>query len=372
MEESEQVAVTPKKSYRKLTMILSGLILCAAIAVVGTWFVRSLAYVSTDDAQIKADVVTISSETPGRIVALAKDEGDPVLPGEVMATLDSREIHIQIRQAQADLDRARSRRLQARREIEFHLERQSEEVAMAGAALRRYRHDLEDARAHEKKYREDWQRARELFKRELISKQEQAHAETEFRQAQARVSSLEEKIKEGEASLRLVRIRGREVTIKKASLQARQAEVRRTEENLANLKHKLELMTIRSPVRGVVAKNGVHRGEFIQPGQPIYMVVDSTDYWVEANVEETKIRFVRPGSKVIIRVDSYPGHDFSGKVLEVGEATVSAFSLFSPAKLTGVFIKSTQRLPVKIAVENTNGQLKVGMLAVVWIEKQSP
>jgi membrane fusion protein (multidrug efflux system) len=101
------------------------------------------------------------------------------------------------------------------------------------------------------------------------------------------------------------------------------------------------------------------------------MVVDSTRYWVEANVEETKIQFVKPGNRVTIRVDSYPSRDFTGKVTEIGGATISEFSLFSPQKLTGVFIKSTQRLPVKIAVENADGLLKVGMQAAVWIEKDN-
>ncbi|MEK6561996.1 MAG: HlyD family secretion protein, partial [Candidatus Binatota bacterium] len=69
--------------------------------------------------------------------------------------------------------------------------------------------------------------------------------------------------------------------------------------------------------------------------------------------------------------DSFPGRDFNGKVTEIGEATVSEFSLFSPQKLTGQFIKSTQRLAVKISVENSDGLLKIGMLAVVWIEKDA-
>jgi membrane fusion protein (multidrug efflux system) len=256
-------------------------------------------------------------------------------------------------------------------EIKLHVERQKEEIAKAGAAQGRYRHDLENTRAHAETANEDLRRARELYKRELISKQKLTHAETEFRQAKAQVSSLEEKVKEGEAALGLVRVRGKEIGLKKAALRARHAEVQHAKELLANFKRRLELTTIRSPVWGRVAKREIQQGEFVQPGQPLFMVVDTTDYWVEANVEETKIRFVRPGSKAIVRVDSYPGHDFSGRVLEVGEATVSAFSLFSPARLTGVFVKSTQRLPVRIAVENNNGKLKVGMLAVVWIEKDS-
>jgi membrane fusion protein (multidrug efflux system) len=124
-----------------------------------------------------------------------------------------------------------------------------------------------------------------------------------------------------------------------------------------------------SPVQGTVAKKSARPGEVVQRGQPIFMLVDASRFWVEANVEETEIRFVKPGNHVTIRVDSYPGRDFTGKVAEVGEATVSEFSLFSPQKLTGQFIKSTQRLPVKISVENPDNLLKIGMLAVVWIEK---
>jgi len=159
------------------------------------------------------------------------------------------------------------------------------------------------------------------------------------------------------------------VAIKEAELQAREAEVRQAEAHLAELRRRFQLMAIRSPVQGVVVRKNAHRGEFVQAGQAIFMVVDAGRFWIEANVEETEIRFIKKGSPVIIRVDSYPNRDHHGKVVEIGEATVSEFSLFSPQKLTGQFIKSTQRLPIKISVENKDGSLKVGMLAVVWIKK---
>jgi membrane fusion protein (multidrug efflux system) len=154
-----------------------------------------------------------------------------------------------------------------------------------------------------------------------------------------------------------------------ADLQARTADMRRAEAVLADLRRKLQLTTIRSPVAGVVVKKNANPGEIIQSGQAIYMVVNASRYWVEANVEETEIRFIRPGSPVTINVDSYPDQQFEGKVIEVGGATVSEFSLFTPQKLTGQFIKSTQRLPVKISVANNNGALRVGMLAIVRIKK---
>ena len=359
------------KKYVRWAWISSGVVVALLGGAFGAWWWRSAEYVSTDDARIKAEIVTVSAEVQGRIEALMKDEGDAVSPGETVGRLDSREAQIQIQQAQAELDRARSRLQRAASEIGLHLERQKGELPQAEAALAGYRHNLEDARAHAEKAQEDWRRTKSLFERELISAQELAHVETVMRQAQARLSALGEKIKEGEAALELVRVKGKEVAVKEADLKVREAEVRQAEASLADLRRKLQLMTILSPVSGVVAKKNAHQGEVVQRGQPIFMVVDSSRFWVEANIEETEIRFVKPGSGVIVRVDSYPGRDFRGKVIEVGAATVSEFSLFSPQKLTGQFIKSTQRLPVKVSVENSDGLLKIGMLAVVWIEKDA-
>ena len=358
-----------ENSYRRWALI-SGVAATALTAVgLGLWWWKSLAYVTTDDARIKADIVSVSSEIQGKIEALTKEEGDGVSLGEVMARLDSREVQIQLQQAQAELDRTRSRVKEAESEVTFRAERNKGELPQAEAALAAYHHNLEDGQALTEKTKEDWHRTKSLFERQLISTQELAHAETAMRQAQARLLALREKIKEGEAALELVRINQREVAIKEANLKVREAEVRRAEADLADLRRKLELMKIVSPVRGMVAKKNARRGEVVQRGQPIFMLVDASRFWVEANVEETEIRFVKPGSRVTIRVDSYPGRDFEGRVEEVGQATVSEFSLFSPQKLTGQFIKSAQRLPVKISVANRDNLLKIGMLAVVWIEK---
>lgn len=358
-----------RNSYRNWALISGVVVLALMTSGIGIWWWKSLGYVSTDDARIKADIISVSSEIQGKIIALAKDEGDRVTPGEVMARLDSRDVRIQLEQAQAELDRTRGRVKQAERDVTLHAERNKGELPQAQAALAGYHHNLEGAQALAEKAKEDWQRTKSLFERQLLSAQELAHAETEMRQAQAGLDALREKIKEGEAALQLVRINRREVAVKEATIKVREAEVRRAEAELADLRRKLELMAIVSPVHGIVAKKTAHQGEVVQRGQPIFMVVDGSRFWVEANVEETEIRFVKPGSRVTIRVDSYPGRDFEGRVEEIGQATVSEFSLFSPQKLTGQFIKSTQRLPVKISVANPDNLLKIGMLAVVWIEK---
>ena len=272
------------ESSKRRWLAWTAIVMLLIVAGAGAWIWSSLGYITTDDARVKADIVTISTEVPGRIGALHKDEGDAVKAGEVMVELDTREIRIRIEQHKAAVDYARGQLLQAEREL--------------------------------------------------------GHA--------------------GDAQPRGIR---------EAGMLAGKARVREAEAALRELEFRLGLMTLRSPVQGLVVKKNAHRGEFVKPGQPVFMVVDSSRYWVEANVDETQIRFVKPGSKASVRLDSYPGVQFDGEVTDVGGATTSEFSLFSPQKLTGVFIKSTQKLPVKIAVQDADGILRVGMLAVVRIEK---
>ena len=349
------------------TLLLSAALL-AALGGFGFWWWITSGYVTTDDARIKADIVAISAELTARIDSLAKTEGDQVVRDEILATLDRRELEIQTQQAEAELERLNSRVKQEAMGIELHLARQKEEVAKTEAALRAARFNYDDARAQAIQAKDDWHRNQRLFEKQLVAEQELDRTKTMLRQTEAQMSALEEKIKEGESLLDLAKLKSGETAVMQAELHARKAEVRRAVAVLADLRRKLQLTVIRSPVTGVVVKKTANPGEVTQVGQPIYMIVDSSRFWVEANVEETEIRFVQPGRSVIIQVDSYPDREFAGKVMEVGGATVSEFSLFNPQKLTGQFIKSTQRLPVKISVANPDGLLKVGMLAVVRIK----
>ncbi len=349
--------------------LLVFIIVVGAFAGVGWWWWLTSGYVNTDDARIKADIVAISAELTAKIASLSKREGDHVSRDEVLATLDRRELEIQFQQAEAELDRLESKAQQEAKGIELHEAQQREEIAKAEAALRASRFNYDDARAHAVQAKDDWSRNQTLFEKRLVPQQELDRAKTELRQSEAQMSFMKEKIREGESLLDLARLKARETAVMQAELQARKAEVRRAHAVLADLRRKLQLTTIRSPVNGIVVKKSANAGEVTQIGQPIYMIVDSSRFWVEANVEETEIRFVHRGSPVIIEVDSYPDRQFTGTVTDVGGATVSEFSLFNPQKLTGQFIKSTQRLPVKITVENTDGLLKVGMLVVVRIKR---
>ena len=90
------------------------------------------------------------------------------------------------------------------------------------------------------------------------------------------------------------------------------------------------------------------------PGQPIFTIFDMKNIWVTADLEETKLTNIHIGDKVQIFVDTYPKHNFEGKVFQIGSNTASIFSLIPPANASGNFTKVTQRIPIKISIENVN------------------
>ena len=132
-------------------------------------------------------------------------------------------------------------------------------------------------------------------------------------------------------------------------------------------KRNLEYTKIYAPCDGYVTKKAVEMGNQIQPGQPLMAVIALDDIWVAANFKETQLKNVKPGQRVEIRVDTYPGKKFSGKVQSIMAGTGAVFSLFPPENALGNYVKVVQRIPVKIVFDKTTDTehiLRIGMSCV--------
>lgn len=130
----------------------------------------------------------------------------------------------------------------------------------------------------------------------------------------------------------------------------------------------IDLAVIRSPISGTVIKKLARPGEVGSPGVPVYMVADLDGVYVTANVEEKRIAKVKIGQKVEFTVDGVPGKKFYGTVSEIGQAAASVFSVIPTRSTAGSFTKLTQRIPVKVAIqEKGNARLLPGMNAAVRI-----
>ncbi len=130
----------------------------------------------------------------------------------------------------------------------------------------------------------------------------------------------------------------------------------------------LDQSVLRAPISGKVIQTTAKVGEVVSPGQTVAMIVDERALYVSANIEETDLEKVKVGQPVDFTIDTYPEYQFTGKVVEIGEATTSTFSLIPTVNTSGNFTKVTQRTQVKISIDDDHGlKLSPGLSAVVRI-----
>ena len=149
----------------------------------------------------------------------------------------------------------------------------------------------------------------------------------------------------------------------RAQLRAARAQLEITQRNLKYTK-------IYAPSDGYVTSKSAEEGNQVQPGQPLLAVVALDDIWVVANYKETQLKNVRPGQRVQVKVDTYPGKVFTGRVDSIMAGTGAALSLFPPENALGNYVKVVQRVPVKIIFDNTTDKdrvFRIGMSCVPTI-----
>lgn len=281
--------------FRQKKIFIPALIILFAAILGVYWYIGQLAYVSTDDALIDSDRLSVSSKILGRIMLLTVDEGDTVKQGQLLVQLDSTDLKAQELQAGANLNLAR------------------ESIKLSKVNL--------------SKAQEDFTRAEQQFNENVIPKEQFDHMQKAFEVAKAQLNIDKTKVETSKAQLNVI------------------------ETELLNT-------SIYSPMDGIVGKRWVLKGDIVQPGQPIFTIFNLNNIWVTAYLEETKLASINIGDQVDISVDAYPDQSFTGKVYQVGSNTASQFSLIPPSNASGNFTKVTQRVPIKISIEpvNANGQ----------------
>ena len=167
---------------------------------------------------------------------------------------------------------------------------------------------------------------------------------------------LEEQLKAAEAGLQAAQA-------KKANVEAAQAAVEQA-------RTALDAAAIKSPVDGTVGKITIRPGSVVRAGVPLFPIVDSSKWWVDANFKETDLTRIHPGQKATVSVDMYPDREFSGVVEAVGPASTSAFSLLPAQNASGNWIKLTQRFPVRVSLSlnSDDPPMRVGASANVTVD----
>ncbi len=140
-------------------------------------------------------------------------------------------------------------------------------------------------------------------------------------------------------------------------------------------KAKLDLARTRvvAPLDGMITNKAVVAGDSVAVGRTVMSIVQDSDVWIEANLKETELTHVQIGQPVDVRLDAYPGVDYTGSVESISAATGAEFALLPPQNASGNWVKIVQRIPVRIRVALKEGQppLRAGLSADVSIDTGS-
>jgi membrane fusion protein (multidrug efflux system) len=364
---SESPADKPQHKPGAQRRFLIPLVLAAVIGL-GYWLHQRSIHVYTDDARVSTDLVVISSKVSGRIETLAVKEGSLLRQGDLIVQLDSRETALKLEELKAQLKATESSIEESRAELAM-VERQTggalqaaqSQLTAAKATLASTDSDLELKAA-------EWERSQSLRKRGILSQQGWEQARSSFQVAQqnqngarAQVASAQAKLVEANAARDRLEV-----------LKQRQERLRydrdRVRHQLGRQQVELDERRINSPLEGIVDKTFANSGEYILPGQRIALIHNPDQVWVKANIKETEIRHLSVGQPVKVTVDAYPGIVFAGILERIGNAATSEFALLPNTNPSGNFTKITQRLPIKVAVEQQAQMLKPGMMVEIAID----
>jgi membrane fusion protein (multidrug efflux system) len=369
---TENGSQTSSPPSRRKGPLIQGLVIVAivltAVAAAGRWGYWQWAHVSETDARIQADTIAISSRVSGWVVDLPIIEGDKVSRGDLLIEIDSRISRLKLTEYGARIAALTAARAQITSEIEVIGLTNTSRVEAVRSRADAARVAVEASREQFELARTDFERIRSLLADQIVSRQrldqvrtEMSHTQERHQKAQAELAAALADVGEAQAERGEMTVLARRID----ALRHEEAEIAAQREQQA-----LDAAdrTIQSPINGVVSETFIDRGEFVSPGQRLMLVHNPDLVWVEANIKETDIRHLAPGMNVEIKIDAFPDRQFSGTVARIGQAATSEFALLPNPNPSGNFTKVTQRLPVRIAIDETQGVLRPGMMAVVNIE----
>jgi membrane fusion protein (multidrug efflux system) len=304
-----------------------------AILVIGAtlyFFVPGFYEEETDDAYVESHTVSVIPKVPAYVSILHFDDNTRVKVGDLLMEMDPRDYLVESNVAGANLTEAESTLIEARTEVL---------VARANAGEAKANVDL--AQANTTLAAADLQRFRAVSDTRAVSGERLDTAQAASDGAQATLDAAKAK---AIATASLVEVAQAKVKTAEDSVNQSRALLARAELDLSYTK-------IFAPVSGTIANKNVEVGNYVQPGQLLFSIVPE-DLYVIANYKETQLKRIRPGQKVIVRVDAFPNIKLRGQVDSIQRGTGSRFALLPPENATGNFVKVVQRIPVKIILDS--------------------
>jgi membrane fusion protein, multidrug efflux system len=325
MSETQQSAAnvqTPANGKRKRLMaLLAGVILIAAIAYGVYYFLIARFHEETDDAYVNGNVVQITPQVTGTVIAVNADDTQTVKAGDPLVVLDGADARVTLAQAEANL----AQTVRQVRGLFVNNDEYQAQIAQRQSDLSRAQDDL--------------RRRMAVAQTGAVSQEEISHARDAVKSAQASLDAAQQQLASNRA------LTANTTIATHPNVLAAAARVR--DAYLNNARN-----TLPAPVTGYVAKRSVQVGQRVSPGTPLMAIVPLEAVWVDANFKEVQLKHMRIGQPVELTADVYGSSVvYHGKVVGFSAGTGSAFSLLPAQNATGNWIKVVQRLPVRIELD---------------------
>ncbi len=325
---------TMKHKTRKLIFnTLVGLLIVAGLAWVCSRFVHLGNVEYTDNAQIRQLIVPVNSRVQGFVSQVFFDEYEIVHKGDTLALIEDTEFRFRLAQAEADYLNA----LSGKSVMATTIHTTENNIAVSDAGIEEAQIRLDNAER-------EYIRYKNLYEQEAVTHQQYDAMKTNYDASKARYAQL---VRQKQSTTLVKQEQSQRLDQTVAGIQL--AEAARA---LARLN--LSYTVIIVPCDGTTGRKNIQEGQLIQPGQTLVDIVDANDKWIIANYKETQTAHIREGLPVEIAVDAVPGVRYKGIVKSLSRATGASFSIIPQDNATGNFVKTEQRIPVRIEFSAEN------------------
>src|ERR1700730_6910003 len=333
-------AARPKKPLRRRLMFA---LLPLVLIVGGYFYVTGGAVMSTDNAYVQADMVGLSTDVSGIVTEVLVHDNQKVAKGDVLFKLDDLQFRLALDRAKAQIGNTRN------------------DLVALQASYRNMQAQIDQAQKDVDFNMVNFKRQEQLVANNFTPRATFDAARNTLEGSQQKLASLQQQLAGLAANLNGDPAAPIENHPKyKDAIAAR-------DEAARQLAHTI----VRAPFAGIVTNvPSLQPGQYLAAAATAFNVISTDHVWVQASPKETELTYVKPGQKVVVEVDTYPGQRWTGTVDSISPASASSFSLLPAENTSGNWVKVVQRIPMRVSVTNVPGkpQLRVGMSVVLSVD----
>ncbi|SDX73216.1 membrane fusion protein, multidrug efflux system [Ruegeria halocynthiae] len=290
-------------------------------------------YPSTKDAYVGANIIYVAAQVTGQVAQVSVVENQVINAGDLLFTIDATQFSASVAQAKADLDSSIQQ-----------AQSYSTQITAAQASV-------ESAQSAYETAQKNFERAKALASTGDLAQASLDQTTSEFAQASARLTTSQSSLLALQSG---VAAKQDDILSSQAALEIAQADLAWTK--------------VYAAADGWIANLTLRPGSSVSANAPQFSIVESSDWWVDANFKETSLPRIRPGQPVTVQVDMLPGAVLTGKVSSIGRGSGDTFSLLPSENSSGNWVKVTRRFPVRIELDPTDAPLRVGGSSKVTVD----